>query len=76
MIALTVDKADGFVARLQRKGVKVRWDGWDMVFFKTAPEALRSPRGKRLGNEWGYESRVSPNHQGKWLVSYRLSRGD
>lgn len=75
MIALTIDKTDGFVAKLQRKGVKVRWDGWNMVFFNPDRRALRSPKGRRVGNEWGFETVVSPNEQGKWLVNYRLARG-
>lgn len=76
MIALTIDKVDGFVAKLQRKGVQVRWDGWDMVFFKADDrKALRSVNGRRLGDQWGFETRVSPNEQGNWLVNYRLARG-
>lgn len=76
MIALTVEKADGFVAKLQRKGVDVRWDGWDMVFFKQEDrKAQRSVNGRRWGDRWGFETRVSPNEQGNWLVNYRLARG-
>lgn len=76
MIALTVDKVDGFVAKLQRKGVKVHWDGWNMVFFKEDRRALSSKHGRRRGEEWGFETVVSPNTQGRWLVNYRLARGD
>ena len=75
MIALTIDKVDNFVAKMQRKGIKVRWDGWDMVFFKADRRALRNPSGRRDGNEWGFETVVSPNKQGKWLVNHRLVRG-
>lgn len=75
MIALTIDKVDGFVSKLQRKGVNVRWNGWDMVFFKADKRAIRNPNGRRSGSEWGFETVVSPNEQGKWLVNYRLTRG-
>lgn len=75
MIALTIDKIDGFVAKLQRKGIDVLWDGWTMVFFKEDRRALRSPKGRRRGTRWGFETRVSPNEQGQWLVNYRLVRG-
>jgi hypothetical protein len=75
MIALTIDKVDGFVAKLQRKGIDVLWDGWTMVFFKEDRRALRSPKGRRNGTRWGFETRVSPNEQGQWLVNYRLARG-
>lgn len=75
MIALTIDKVDGFVSKMQRKGVDVLWDGWDMVFFKEDRRALSSPKGRRRGNRWGFETRVSPDQRGKWLVNYRLARG-
>lgn len=75
MIALTLDKADGFVAKLQRKGIPVRWDGWDMVFFRPDRHAMRHVNGRRLGDEWGFETVVSPNSSGKWLINYRLARG-
>lgn len=75
MITLNIDKVDNFVAKLQRKGVDVRWDGWDMVFFKPDRRALRSAKGRRLGSEWGFETVVSPDNQGQWLVNHRLARG-
>lgn len=75
MIPLTLDKVDRFVAKMQRKGIKVRWDGWDMVFFRQDHRAITSPKGRRYGGEWGFETVVSPNSSGKWLVSYRLTRG-
>lgn len=75
MIALTIDKVDGFVAKLQRKGVDVLWDGWTMVFFKEDRRALRSPNGRRRGDRWGFETRIDPDSHGKWLVNYRLARG-
>lgn len=75
MIALTLDKVDNFVAKQQRKGINVRWNGWDMVFFKSDRRALRSPKGRRRGTEWGFETIVSPNEQGKWLVNPSLLRG-
>lgn len=75
MISLDYNQAHGFVSKQQRRGVNVRWSGWDMVFFKADRRANRSPKGRRLGNEWGFETIVSPNNDGKWLVNYRLARG-
>lgn len=75
MIALTIEKVDGFVAKLQRKGTEVRWDGWDMVFFKADRRASRSPKGRRVNGVWGFETRVSANTEGNWLINYRLTRG-
>lgn len=78
MIALTIDKVDAFVAKLQRKGVDVRWDGWTMVFHRPTKAAHRTnpeSRYSRRTEEWGFETKVSPDEQGKWLVNYRLARG-
>lgn len=75
MIALSINRVDGFVAKLQRKGINVRWDGWDMVFFNKHRRAHHHPKGRRNGDEWGFEVRVSPNSHGKWLVPYQLARG-
>jgi hypothetical protein len=81
MIALNVDKADGFISKLQRKGVKVRWDGWTMVFFKTNPYArtvVKSNTGERAvynNGEWGFETRISADEKGSWLIPYRLAKG-
>lgn len=75
MIALTIDKTDSFVAKMQRKGVKVRWDGWNMVFFKADRGAIRSAKGRRLGSEWGFETIVGPSKEGLWMINYSLTRG-
>lgn len=75
MIALAFDKVDPFVAKQQRKGVQVRWDGWDMVFFKADNRAKRNPSGRRLGNAWGFETVVSFNDKGLWMVNPSLLRG-
>lgn len=75
MIVLNHYKVDNFVAKQQRKGINVRWDGWDMVFFKPDRGALRSAKGRRRGDEWGFETRVSPNTNGVWLVRDHLVRG-
>lgn len=75
MIALTIKKVDNFVEKLQQKGVQVRWDGWDMVFFNEDKRAHHSVQGRRLGSKWGFETVVSPNAEGQWLVNYRLARG-
>lgn len=75
MIALAFDKVDQFVAKQQRKGIAVRWEGWDMKFFKPDNRAKRNPTGVRIGDAWGFETIVSPNKQGKWLVNPSLVRG-
>jgi len=77
MISLTEENADGFVRKHRRKGVNVRWDGWTMVFFRPDRKAERTARGRfnRSTGEWGIETRVNVNPNGKWLVNPSLTRG-
>lgn len=75
MITLTHNEVDGFVEKLQRKGVDVRWDGWDIVFFTPKPDARRSVNGRWRGT-WGFEKTVSPNSEGNWLLDYRLAHAN
>lgn len=76
MITLEFDKVDTFVAKQQRKGVQVHWNGWDMVFFKNDNRAKRNPSGCRNDTSWGFETVVSPNKEGTWVVSPSLLRGN
>lgn len=78
MISLkTVEDAEEFAEKVSNKGVDIRWDGWNMVFHDADPAAMRDPEGRfsRSTNQWGYETVVSPNDEGNWLVNYRYSRG-
>jgi hypothetical protein len=75
MIALSLEKVDGFVARLQRKGINVKWEGWTMVFLRPHKHARTSQDGRYQNGEWGFEQRVEPNSQGQWLVNHRLVKG-
>lgn len=72
MIALGYDDVDGFVAKNKHKGIDVRWDGWTMVFFQPHKAARRSANGRFRNGEYGFETRVSPNRQGNWLVNKEL----
>lgn len=68
MITLKYRNVDSFVERQQAAGIDVRWDGWDMVFFKPHRKAHRSKNGHYRNGQWGFEERVSPNLYGKWKV--------
>lgn len=68
MITLKYRNVDSFVERQQAAGNDVRWDGWDMVFFKPHRKAHRSKNGRYRNGLWGFEERVSPNRYGKWKV--------
>lgn len=52
----------------------VRWDGWDIVFFRPADHAIHSKDGAFRDGEWGFDNRVVVNSEGKWLVDPRNLR--
>ncbi len=79
MIPLTYDNVDAQVRKYQRRGIDVRWSGWDLVFFKVdnspgSRRALHSTNGRLRNGEWGFETVITPNEAGNWLVDYRLVR--
>lgn len=49
----------------------VRWEGWDIVFFRPADHAIHSRDGAFRNGVWGFDNRVSVNSEGKWLVDAR-----
>lgn len=75
MIAVGIDKADTFISKLQKKGINVKWDGWDMVFLTKTPTAEYDVLAVRQNNEWGIPTTVSPNIDGKWLIDYKMTLG-
>lgn len=71
MLTLGIRKVEKFVKQQCELGNDVRWDGWDMVFFRPSPKAIFSRHGVFRNGEWGYDNRVSPNEKGVWEVEYR-----
>lgn len=63
-------EAEKFVSRQQKINAErgsteeVRWDGWDMVFFRPDPRGRKSKDGALRNGEWGFDNRVSPNEEG------------
>lgn len=74
MISLNYDTSEKFVSDSQNDGVNVRWDGWNIVFFKEDRKALRSVKGRRLGRKWGFETVVRPDSMGRWNIPHRVVR--
>ncbi len=71
-IDVTEQESDTFVSKQLRLGNKVRWDGWDMVFFLPARRASFVKDGvynKKYG--WGFEHRVPVDSTGTWRVPKR-----
>ena len=71
----SLPEADRFVERQQRLGNDVRWDGWEMVFFKADPRGKRDVKnGAVRGGVYGFNNRVSVTDDGTWEVDYRSVR--
>lgn len=79
MLTLGYKKVHKFVNEQKQSGKFVRWDGWDVVFFRPNPSAVYSidsngrPNGvwNREANSYGYETRVSPDEKGLWRIDTR-----
>lgn len=74
MLTLGIKKADKFVKQQQELGNDVRWDGWDMVFFRQADQGVYSKDGAFRSGVWGFENRVPVNDKGLWEVDWRNVR--
>ncbi len=74
LVVLNFDSVDGFVREQRKQGSDVRWDGWDLVFWKPSHYGFsnkngafrRGVNGKR--GRWGVETRVTVNGDGLWKV--------
>lgn len=69
-----IKKAEKFVAKQRSLGNDVRWDGWDMVFFREAPQAVYSKEGVFRNGTYGFDNRVEVSEKGTWEVDYRNVR--
>lgn len=81
MLRLGYKKIHKFVNEQKSLGNNVRWDGWDVVFFRAHPQALYSvqdgrPNGcwNRAAGTYGFETRVSPNSEGLWEIEWKNVR--
>lgn len=72
-VVLDIDSVDAFVAEQKARGNDVRWDGWDLVFFRKNRDnrGFTSKYGAYRHNNWGFETRVEVNSYGKWKVPAR-----
>lgn len=70
----TLPEAERFVTRQQRLGNDVRWEGWDMIFFREAPQAVYSLDGVVRDGKLGFDNRSEVTDDGTWEVDYRNVR--
>lgn len=76
MLALRgLRRAEQFVEEQQSAGADVRWDGWDIVFFRPSDIGRKSPQGAFRNGVWGFDNRVVVDSEGVWKVDFRNVRG-
>jgi hypothetical protein len=68
---LDYKSAHRFVREQRSIGNNVRWDGWDMVFWKPTRYGFSSVDGAFYRGRWGIESRIPVDSNGVWKVPAR-----
>lgn len=71
MLTLGIRKVDNFVKEQQALGADVRWDGWDMVYFRPSPKGRFDRNGAFRNGVWGFDNRISPDDKGVWNIEWR-----
>lgn len=71
MLNLDIKAAHRLVREQRVAGNDVRWDGWDIVFFRPADHAIHSKDGAFREGQWGFDNRVVVNSEGKWSIDPR-----
>jgi len=74
MLTLGIKKADKFVREQNELGNDVRWDGWDMIFFRPSEKGIYNKDGAFRNGQWGFDNRVTVNDKGLWEIDYRNVR--
>jgi hypothetical protein len=74
MLEFDIKSAHRMVKQQELAGNDVRWEGWDIVFFRPAEHGRNSVDGAFRNGEWGFDNRVAVNSEGKWLVDPRNVR--
>lgn len=70
----TLPEAEAFVAAQQSLGNDVRWDNYDILFFRPAPQGVYSTEGAFRNGEWGFENRSNLTEDGTWQIDGRNVR--
>lgn len=68
---LGIKKVHQFVGEQIALGNDVRWDGWELVFFRPEPKGIYSPAGAFRNGQWGFENRHTVDDDGIWRVDFR-----
>lgn len=76
-MSLTLDysAAHKFVREQRRIGNDVRWEGFDMVFWKPTHYGFTNTKGAFRNGRWGMETRIPVTNDGTWTVSGKNIKG-
>lgn len=74
MLNLDIKSAHRLVREQRAMGNDVRWEGWDIVFFRPADHAIHSTDGAFRNGVWGFDNRVIVNSEGIWEIDPRNVR--
>lgn len=74
MVIKSVKQAEKFVNQQKRLGNDVRWDNYDIVFFRKSEKGVTSKDGAFRNGEWGFENRFAVNESGEWNIDGRNVR--
>ena len=70
-LTLGIKKVDRFVEQQQALGNDVRWDNYDLVFFRPSDAGIYNKAGAYRNGTWGFDNRVPVNENGIWEVDFR-----
>ncbi|AXH69720.1 hypothetical protein HWB79_gp090 [Streptomyces phage LukeCage] len=75
-VVLDYNSADTFVNEQRKLNNDVRWEGWTLVFFRKSRKNLgwNKREGAYRNGNWGFETRVAVDNDGKWRVPSRNVR--
>lgn len=68
---LTLSQAEKFVA----SAPKAQWDGWDINIYHPQENAMLRPNGAFVNGTWCLKFTITPNDEGKYVISKRNSVG-
>lgn len=74
MLIKSVKQAEKFIKQQQSLGNDVRWDNYDIVFFRTSEKGITSKDGAFRNGKWGFENRFGVNESGEWNLDGRNVR--
>jgi len=74
MLIKSVKQAEKFINQQRSLGNDVRWDNYDVVFFRPSEKGVTSKDGAFRNGVWGFENRFAVNESGEWNIDGRNVR--